>query len=295
MNVNRKRKSKLLPVLSVILLICEAASLAVLFNRMSDFSADELINVISLTQSGERTKVTLINGAAGNNFNNQTVSQGKNPSFVAYDANTVWQSETDVEIFKLSYENGEGNITVISNDGLDKLIAPGTSNEYEFTLENTGDVALDYTLEMEAWVEGTDLWLPVKARVWDYTNRYLLGSENHSEDALELNTVNDDGVLGAGRYASYTLEWEWPFEQGIDEYDTMLGNLAVDDDLSLYVRIKTMAMYDENPDDPKISDAGLEAPKTGDNMPVAGLVIIMSVGAVTALGCGFIKRKQDEE
>lgn len=295
MKVKHKRKGAVIGIFLVILLLCVTASLAVLFSRMSDFSNVKLHNVISLTQSEGDTRVTVITPKSGNTSNKQTAAQSGNPSFIAYDNKTVWQSETEVEIFKLSYENSEGSIIIKSNDGTDKLIAPGTSNKYEFTLENNGDTALDYNLTMEAWVEGTDSHLPVKTLVRDYTNKYLLGSEDQKEDILELNTVNEDSVLGSGRYASYTLEWEWPFEQGTDEYDTMLGNLAVDGDLTLNIRIKTMAVYDETQDDPKVSQAGMSSPKTGDNMPVVPLTACLATAAVISAVSCLVKRKQDEE
>ena len=295
MSEKRKSKNAVVWVLLAILLICAAASLAVLFSRVSGFSHVELHNVISLTKSGGNTNVTVITGTVGNAANEPSSAQSGNSSFIAYDDKTVWQSETEVEIFRLSYENGEGSIIVKSEDGADKLIAPGMSNKYEFTLENNGDTALDYNLTMEAWVEGTALHLPVKACVRDYTNKYLLGSEDRKEDVLELNTVNEDSVLGSGRYASYTLEWEWPFEQGIDEYDTMLGNLAVDGDLTLNIRIKTMAVYDETPDDPKVSQSGMSSPKTGDNMPVVPLTACLAAAAVIAAVSCFVKRNQNEE
>lgn len=292
MDVKRKRKSAVIGIFLVVLLLCVTASLAVLSSRMSGFSHVELHNVISLTRSDGDTNVTVITGTVGNASAEPSSAQSGNSSFIAYDDKTVWQSETNVEIFRLSYENGEGSIAVKSEDGADKLIAPGTSNKYDFTLENNGDVPLDYSLSIEAWVEGTDRQLPVRARVWDYTNKYLLGSEDQKEDVLELNTVNEDSVLGSGRYASYTLEWEWPFEQGIDEYDTMLGDLAVDGDLTLNIRIKTTAMYDE---DPNVTDSGIRVPQTGDDMPVVPLTACLAAAAVIAAGSCLVKRKHNEE
>lgn len=292
MDIVRKRKSTVIWVFFVILLICALTSLAVLFSRMSLFSSKtELGDLIPLTRSANGTKVTAL---AGPEMTSGSQAQYIDPGFAAYDENTVWASETQVDIFRLTYENGSGVITVNSSDD-DKVIAPGTSEEYVFTLENTGNVPLDYTMSMEAWVEGTDLRLPVTASVRDYTGRYLLGSPSGSEDVLELNTVKDSGVLGAGRLYVYTLEWEWPFEQGIDEYDAMLGNMAVDTDLALTVKINTLAVYDDDPDDPKISSAGMSSPKTGDNMPIVPIAALLVTAIVTAAVSCLAKRRQDEE
>ena len=196
-----------------------------------------------------------------------------------------------MEIFHLNDDNDSGELTVKSVNE-DDLIAPGTSEEYSFTLENTGDVLLDYEMTMEAWVTGTELELPVKARVWDYNEKYLLGSVEEKADVLELNKVAESSKLSAGRYAKYTLEWEWPYEWDNDEYDTMLGNMAVDGDLALTIRINTIASYDEavpeivSSDTPAESRAaaqeyGLEgpadAPKTGVTLGIIPLVLTLAL------------------
>lgn len=296
----RRQKHAVIGVTLVLLLVCELASLAVLFSRMRVFSAEtDFGDMIPLTKPDSKTSVTIRKDSAASPSAEELIPvQNGDAAFIAYDENTVWSAETEVEIFRISYDNENGDITVKNNAGSnDALIAPGTSNEYIFTLENTGDAPLDYTMTMEAWVGGTELWLPVKASVRDYNNRYLLGSPTQSEDVLELNSVRDDGVLGAGRLAVYTLEWEWPFEWGNDEYDTMLGNLAADNDLTLTIKINTTAMYDPNPDDPKVSYSGLDSPETGDQMPI-GILVIAGVSALLIVVMTFFagcRRKEDED
>ena len=135
-----------------------------------------------------------------------------------------------------------------------------------FTLENTGDTLLDYDMTIMAEITGTDLELPVKARVWDYNSKYLLGSESEKADVLELNSVKEKSKLSAGRFAVYTLEWEWPFEWGNDEYDTMLGNLAVDNDIALTIRINTTASCDQG-DIPGGGSSEPEPPGTDYSVP----------------------------
>ena len=299
MTAGRKRKSAVIGIWPMLLLLCVMASTAVLFSRMRSFSADTFENVIPLIAPAQPADETSEADAAVSESTTvpaETARTEGNPSFVAHDAGTVWQTDTQVDIFRLFYENGEGKITVRNNDGKsDKLIAPGTSNQYVFTLENNGDVPLDYTMTMEAWVEGTGERLPVRARVWDYTNQYLLGSAGQSADVLALNTVQDAAALGAGRYAYYTLEWEWPFEQGTDEHDMMLGNLAADGDITLTVRITTTAVYDENPDDPKVSQAGVPGLHTGDDTPVTAFVIVLAAALLLAGIAFFAGRKQKDD
>jgi len=283
--------------------ICDLASLAVLFSRLTAYSPESFKNVIPLTVSRGATTVTAatrqeIYGAeqtaAGYGDDAPQIVQLASPGFRTYDKDTVWVSDTKLEIFHLSYDSEKG-ITVNSENG-DKLIAPGTSNEYVFTLENTGDVPLDYDMTMESWITGTDLKLPVKARVHDHTDRYIVGSSSEMVDTDELNTVREHSKLSAGRFAVYTLDWEWPYEWDNDTYDTMLGNMAVNGDIALTIKINTFAAYDEtapkeenglaNPYDPEAS------PKTGVAM---GAVPAVLTGALILMLAVRPRNRKDEE
>ena len=320
---SKKKKNSVLAVIAVILTILDIASLVVLFSRTKSFWEVQFPNVIPLTRSNGTTVVTTKTMSSAENTkvsfdeneNMYHAVQLGNPGFKAYDKDTVWLSETSVEIFRLTYDS-ENGITVKGTDD-DKLIAPGTSNTYSFTLENTGDVLLDYDMTMEAYVTGTDLELPVKARVWDYTKRYLLGGSDTKESVLELNNVEDHSKLSAGRFAVYNLEWEWPYEWGNDEYDTLLGNLAVDDDLALTIKINTIATADDtvisldnnnyNPITPAQpsqnndteKEYGLEgnisAPKTGVLLGTVPTVLLTAALGAMLLARPKRKRNEDDE
>lgn len=290
----KRGRMKTLGILLAILLICAAASLAVLFVRLSVFNVKGFENIIPLTKSNGSTKVTVSStgasaekgeeaphsdGSVLKSEEEASTVGGKRASFKAYDKDTVWSTETDVEIFKLTYDE-TGEVTVKNNSGReDNLLAPGTANDYTFTLENTGEVPLDYTMSMEAWF-GTEHTIPVTARVYDYDGRYLLGSEDEREDVLKLNTVAESGVLGAGRCAVYTLDWEWVFERGEDVADTALGNLAVDEDITLTIKIITTAMADDDPDNNE--DEGL--PPEGEGGGLIETVVNPHTGELTAFG-----------
>lgn len=298
LNSTRRRSRSLTGVSLVLLILCVIASLAVLFERISIYSKAAQHHIIPLTESIGATKVVTVRQeepkAAAVVDAPQIISLAS-PGYQAHDDRTVWQGETDVDIFRISYDNSSGEMTVNGVSGNpDKLIAPGTSGVYQFALENTGDVTLDYTMDMEAWITGTNLNIPVKARVWDYTGDYLLGGVNTKAEVLSLNTVEDSGPLGAGRFAAYTLEWEWPFEQGDDAYDTLLGNLAVEDELALTIRINTTAVYN---DDPKDENAGLDSPQTGDAMPIVPIVCILCAAlaiAVFSFLAGYRRENENE-
>ena len=99
----------------------------------------------------------------------------KNPGFEAGDDKTVWGTNTQVEIFSVSYVNGEQIITVKSDNG-DKVIAPGTENSYTFKLKNTGNVALDYTVEIDAYFTPADITIPITGRLNRYDGKWVVAA-----------------------------------------------------------------------------------------------------------------------
>lgn len=297
--MQKKRKLNIagIGVLVAVLILCELVSTTVLFSRMISYTQAKFVNVMSLTEksepdgtnsdSSDETTTGETTAPTEETTTRSEQGTGKHPEF---------RMEAEAEIFRFSYDNDSGEITVTGGEGnTDKLIAPGTSNLYQFTLQNPGDVSLDYTLTMEAYVTGTDLWIPVNARVWDYTNKYLVGSTDSMVDVMELNTVNESAELGAGRYAVYNLEWEWPFEWGDDEYDTMLGDLAVEDDLALTIVIRTVAEYDENPDNPNAGE--IKPPQTGDdsNLVLLSLLCVGSFVGLCVMLFAFFKSGRKEK
>lgn len=197
----------------------------------------------------------------------------KNPGFEAGDDKTVWGTNTQVEIFRVSYVNGEQVITVNSGNG-DKVIAPGTENSYTFKLKNTGNVALDYTVEIDAYFTPADIEIPITGRLNRYDGTWVIGGKDEYAKVPLLDTAEDNATLGAGKYTYYTLDWLWPFESGNDELDTMLGNLAVDQELTFTIVIKTTATESSNPYD----DSGITPPQTGDNTNLT-LWIVLAVSS----------------
>jgi len=219
--------------------------------------------------------------------------------FQVEDDEQVWKAEgrTDIEIFKISYDNnGDAVFTVNSEDG-DKLIAPGTNFDYEFTLVNDGGVDVSYEFVCEAYIVGTEEVIPVEAKLQEKNGEYLLGSADEWKPVLELDGITKSGQLTAGYMSTYKLSWQWPFErtdgEGLDAndaFDTMLGNLAADgEDLELHIIIKTLAEADEVPE-----TTGEEPPQTGDSS-----ITVWAILAVAALALiiflPIISRRKDDE
>lgn len=289
------RKKNTAPFTAVVsLALCVAITATLLFGRLVMFVTMDTQHYIPLTKSSGLTTVrtgqrqddgSVVYADTLYHPSNHRLLTA-NPGFRTYDENTVWSSQTDIEIFRITYENGSGQVTVNSQNG-DNLLAPGTENTYRFTLENTGNVSLDYAMSMEAYFSHNETPIPIYARVMDHRGNCLAGTPEGKVDVLELNKVHQSGTLAAHYVAPYTLEWEWPFEID-DEYDTMLGNMAVDEDITLTIVIKTMASCNAVPDAP----GGI--PKTGDTTPIGLLVCIMAGSAIT-LAILLLPRKKREE
>lgn len=155
------------------------------------------------------------------------------------DAISVWDTDTQVDIFKVSYVNGRNEITVSGNG--DKVIAPGTGNIYEFRLKNNSSSYGDYKVMLEAFFTNNDgITIPVEAR-FSGAGGYLIGSESEWRPVCDLNGLEDSGTLEEFSTAIYTLEWRWPFDDGEDTLDTFLGNMTDDEAMTLTIRIMTEA------------------------------------------------------
>lgn len=293
----QKRGQKIAIIILILLLLLGAAtSLILLFSRVLPWTTEDFNNVLDLVddEDGKGDKDSSSDGSGNGNGNGQNGSGNGQGSGSEGSKYPQFRMEAEAEIFKFSYDE-TGKITVIGVEGNpDKLIAPGTKNLYRFTLRNRGETTLSYTLTTEAYITGTDEYIPVDVRLWDYTNKYLVGTPEEMVDVMELNNVKENADLGPGRYAPYALEWEWPFEEGDDEHDTMLGNMAVGEDLVLHIVIRTIAEYDENAD----PNAGLiDPPQTGDDSQVVllGLLFVISFVGICSVIFAFIKSNRKEK
>lgn len=171
----------------------------------------------------------------------------KDPDVHTLDKNGQFQVSADVDLFKAAYANDKGDITVEGLNG-DKIIAPGTSNKYEFTLKNTGNISLDYTMRLDNVFTLLDYNLPMQVRLRG-GERWILGSENSWVYAKSISDVIESGTIDVNKQATYTFEWQWPFEDDADGdrllndlNDTIIANEAVDQNVTFRFSIKTQCV-----------------------------------------------------
>lgn len=289
MKKSNKRKSSAVWLVVLILFICVAATTMAFLSRLDNFLLDDS-GAISLMGDSDKDNQSSATQSGSENAGSNSQQGNKkptNPGFEASDDNTVWSTNTKVEIFRISYENGEKVVTVQS-DGGDKVIAPGTENSYVFKLKNTGDVALDYTVEIDAFCTPQGTEIPIESRVNRYDGKWVAGSGEQYADVAQLDKAEDNATLGAGRYTYYTLDWLWEFESGNDERDTALGNLATEQDLLFTIVIKTTATESANPND----QSGISAPQMGDNTHFTLLVTLAICSFVVMISLIIYERRE---
>ena len=159
--------------------------------------------------------------------------------FTVSDDNTVWSTNTRVDIFKTEYRDGQNNIVVASGNG-DKIIAPGTENSYSFMLKNNYEMPMDYTVTVKAYCTPDDVEIPVLCRLSRYDGEWLAGDEENWMSVSDFNGSGDTAQMAEYSYVTYTLDWQWPYE-GNDMLDTALAQLANEEDVTLTIEIITTA------------------------------------------------------
>ena len=237
---------------------------------------------------------------------NLSTGSGSGSRTVGGKSANVHSTITTVELFRTSYNNASGEVTVQSANS-DKIVAPGTDGKYVFTLANTGKRDADCKIWVDAEINFGFSELPIQIRM-SGRNGWLIGDENTWKTASTLDTAGEREYLEAGSSAEYTIYWQWPFENGADEFDTMLGNLhseqgnafAANQDITYTVTIYTEATdadpqqntgihhshkhsgsSEEESDSPVQPILSLISAKTGDDsQPLVwlGLIVIVIAG-----------------
>ncbi len=96
-------------------------------------------------------------------------------------------------------------------------IAPGVSNSYDFQVHNTASRAIRYII---AFDENTEYPINLRYRL-KLDDSYVVGDDDTWVSASELSSAMT--YLMGNRTDGYTLDWEWPYEDGVDATDTEAG------------------------------------------------------------------------
>ena len=176
---------------------------------------------------------------------------GKSPSVdVGESQDKVWESGKNVSIFKTSYENGKGAVTVASQNG-DSLIAPGVETIYKFTMYNSGNMAIVYETDLDFNLRIGDkdqknYTFPLLVRLCTQDGEYLIGNETEWVNVENAVLSQHISTLGANSYETFELHLMWQFEGGDDELDTLYGNDSASYGVNLTMGIDTYA--EQHPD-----------------------------------------------
>lgn len=146
------------------------------------------------------------------------------PGMTTQDDTATWETTTDVDLFKSSYTNAQGRVSVKSADGRN-VVAPGTTGTYTFSIRNTGNTVLAYTVSMESAFTLSDNSIPMQFRLRRGAD-WLVGGEGEWCTLQTLNAYTGDSTLNPEKIDEYQLEWQWPFE-GDNAADTRLGSITV--------------------------------------------------------------------
>lgn len=165
----------------------------------------------------------------------------------------------------------------------EKLIAPGTSGKYSFTIHNTYEHPIEYT------VIGKDQnidALPLDFKLRVANGPWITQGNDHWNLWSSTFPLSYTRKLESGMSETINLQWQWPFERNRDPDDTDYGAIAETRALIYKLTLNVIVETDEgqgkladaNPNDKKVSgffsDKKWRAyPQTGESLAKASIVI----------------------
>lgn len=164
---------------------------------------DENNNVNS--DSNSNTTTTTNNNdslTSGNNYKNSDTPQN-NGDIKIYDKDVIWQSTNKLRIFENPVYQ------------MDSIIAPLSTNSYQFIIKNSTIYNVKYNLKFQ---ETNNYDINMKYRL-KKNGSYIAGNQNEWVSYEKLNlSINN---IKVSEKDTYYLEWKW-FE---DDNDTAIGSI----------------------------------------------------------------------
>lgn len=220
----------------------------------------------------------------------------KKPNTEIVDNEQIWGNNTKINIFRTKEINEDGQIVVESSNG-EKIIAPGMEGDYSFEIRNIGNMAVDaktiLSVEIVTNLEEIDE-LPIEVRFMNYKGEDLfeggwININDYQECLSEL-------TLGKKSYVDYKFFWRWAYESGNDAFDTLLGNLATGQELSVAVNIVSSATLSDDVGASggiKISSDSL---RTGGNIvPLPYIILNLIILIIIIILIVLHKKKREQE
>ncbi len=166
-----------------------------------------------------------------------TLAETQLGRFYASDKDVIWGTSTQVNIF----DHGDPHVQTDGTGKAAHLVAPGTKNDYVFSLSNEFDRDITYHLEISG-ANDSHLTIPVMVEVLDDKGNQLTDGKILIKD---FKTILDSGTISGQHSKNYSINWEWVFENGTDDYDTFLGDTAVDEEIACHMNINVVAEFDD--------------------------------------------------
>ncbi len=268
--LNNGSNLRLILALLVVLVLASSVLVGNLFNR---YAAGDR-NVISVVVEGFAHQIQ---------HNDPNFPIGGNPEMENFDQR--WEASASVDLFKTTYTDAAGNVIVQSSNG-DPIIAPGTQNEYPFSLKNTGNISLDFKLNLAGSFSVADHHLPIYVRLYS-EGRWLLGGENEWVHIDLIGDILEERTLAVGESVTYRFDWQWPSDMddeslnlihdlndamlNADQNDTQLGNFSASDlGVDFKLDIKTTSV---------ITEGAIATYKDGIE-PITEFVLVVLMGGI---------------
>lgn len=136
------------------------------------------------------------------------------PEFGITDRKGSWEAQGTIAVF-------------------DDTINPGSHGEYQFIIKNETEVDFNYGIILSEYLDAEETVIPFMRYRLKIDGVYIdaTDTEWHTIDELRYYNIS---IMPDDRQR-LTLEWDWPFENGMDENDTLLGQTGGKLSLTFFV------------------------------------------------------------